>query len=354
MSKRGTGDLPPTGARPRFTPKGGEAALRELKTISLTPLLFMLLSLLLTACSLDSKATEPRWMVLVTTQELAESGLLDVLLPPFEQSNGVRIKRLALTTAKALDYAALAGVDVLLLPAGPGFDKLAGPPPTVPPFQSQPYPTPTISSGLKPLPSPQPSAYLFAERQLALWSEMILVAPVGDPWKLRESSVDVVSALKLLALNDVRFYSPRPEAEPGLSLTEGRLWNLIGRGDLKDRGNGYRQIEGDLNTVLRQAATDQAYTLTTKAAWGLSQNGAVKGKLEIAFTNDAALFLAYEVAIPANVPTQDRDLNLARAFVEYLTNQQAQSTIAQYKKEANASLFQPNYRSVYLPPAPKK
>jgi tungstate transport system substrate-binding protein len=307
----------------------------------------LLLSLLLVACSTDKGAVEPRWLVLVTTQELEDSGLLDAVLPPFEQSTGVRVKRLALTTAKALDYAGLAGVDVVLLPAGSAFDKLAGPAPTIPAFQPQPYPTPTAAvAGPGPAPAPQPLGYLFNERRLALWSAVVLLAPSGDPLNLH-SSPDVASALKQIALTNSRFYAPDSQSEPGYAVLEQRLWNLIGRGNPADRGTGYRQIEGDINSVMKQAATDQAYMLATAASFYTS---GTENKLGVAFSNDYTLFLPYEVIVPNDTTTQDRDVKLARNFVSYLTNQKAQAIITQLSKPPFGAFFRPYYHSVYLPP----
>ncbi len=306
------------------------------------------LSVLLTACSTDRKAVEPRWLVLVTTQELEDSGLLDVLLPPFEQSSGVRVKRLPLTTAKALEYASLAGVDVLLLPAGAAFDKLAGPAPTLPPFQSQPYPTPTVATGPLPEPSPQPFGYLFNERRLALWSELVVIAPADDPLKLRDLP-DLANVFKRIALSNARFYAPGPKSEPGYYAFEQRIWGLIGRDDLKDRGSGYRQVDSDIVSLLKQAADEQAYTFVTAATFVANQEK-LKGKLEIGFTGDYALFLPYELATPNNIGSQDRDVKLARTLIAYLTNQKTQATISEYKKPSfSTPLYRPYYFPVYVP-----
>src|SRR5207248_78166 len=107
--------------------------------------------------------------------------LLDAIVPPFERATGVHVKRLPLSTAKALEYANLAGVDVVLLPAGAAFDKLAGPPPTYPPYRKELYPTPTAGTEPGPPDPPQPPGYIFNERRLVLWSELVLVGPPGDP-----------------------------------------------------------------------------------------------------------------------------------------------------------------------------
>src|SRR4051812_2398804 len=111
--------------------------------LGLMAALWLALSLALAACSVDRSAVEPRWLSLVTTQGLQDSGLLDILIPPYEQANNVRVKRLPVTTAMGLDYARKAGVDVLLLPGGPALDPLGGPAPTFPPYRKELFPTPT-------------------------------------------------------------------------------------------------------------------------------------------------------------------------------------------------------------------
>lgn len=311
------------------------------------------LALLLAGCSVSRGAVEPRWLVLVTTQELEDSGLLDTILPPFEQSTGVRVKHLPLTTAKALDYARLAGVDVLLLPAGPAFDTLAGPAPTIPPYRPEPYPTPTALAGPAPEPSPQPLNFLYNERRLALWSQLVLVAPPTDPAKTK-STVSVVDALKNVTLVNARFYAPKATAEPGLVATVERLWKTKGFNDAKSRGTGYQEIDGDVGTVLRQAASDQAYTIVPLSLFQQSQSlpwpVGTKGRLDVGFSGDLALYLPYEAVVPNNTgpQAQDRDVKLARSLVSYLTNQQAQTLIVGFNSPRTTFKLAP-YRPYYFP-----
>jgi tungstate transport system substrate-binding protein len=310
--------------------------------------LLLALSLVLAACSTDRSAVEPKWLVLVTTQELEDSGLLDIIIPPYEKASGVRVKRLPVTTATALDYASKAGVDVLLLPGGPALDKLGGPGPTYPPYQREPFPTPTAYAGPGQEPPLQPDA-LYNERKLALWSELVALAPVDD--QLIKNPPDVAGFLKLVTLNNAPFYAPAPAQEPGLAATEERFWGLKGFFTPADRGTGYRQIEADIATIVKKAAEDKAFTIAPLATFvKLQDDSAVKGKLEIALSGDIALYQPYEVLVPNNTPGTDRDVKLARTLADYLTNQQAQALIAGYiPPGANHSLYRPYYYPVYVP-----
>ncbi|HEX2914894.1 MAG TPA: hypothetical protein VH186_29140 [Chloroflexia bacterium] len=310
------------------------------------------LAVMLAACSTQRGATEPRWMVLLTTPEMENSGLLDAIIPPFEKANGVHVKRLPVSTTKALDYAALAGIDVTLLPAGSAFDKMAGPAPTIPPFQKEPFPTPTPNSGPLPDTTPLPWGYLYKDRQLALWSEVVLAAPANDPLKLGNLN-DVATCLKNVALSNALMYAPTQASEPGLYTLETRLWQLIGRNEPKDRGSGYHEVATDIDSLLKKAGEDNAYVLTPLSALLAYQNangGADKSKLKIGFRGDYTLFLPYDVAVPNHILPTDPDTGLARAFVAYLTGPTTQEQIAGFKQtQTNLSPFQPYYHSVYVP-----
>ncbi len=307
------------------------------------------LATLLSACSLQREA-EPRWLVLLTTKELDESGLLEAIIPPFEQQSGLKVKRLPLATATALGYADKAGIDLILLPGGPALDQRAGPSPTFPAYQPEPFPTPTPNAGPSEIAPPLPGL-LYNERRLAFWSQLVLVAPLNDPLGL-STRPDAVTGLKVIATTNSKFYGPLPASEPGLATLEQRLWNVIGRFGPADRGSGYRQIEGDFEKLLKTAAQDGAYTLVPFSTFLINRNE-IKDKLKIGFENDKALFLPYEIAVPNNSPpqNQDRDVKLARSFVAFLTNQTGQSIITKFSPSGQSSLpYRPYYFPVFVAP----
>jgi tungstate transport system substrate-binding protein len=311
--------------------------------------LLMVSSLALAACSTDRSVVEPRWLVLLTTQELQDSGLLDIIIPPYEQANNVRVKRLPVTTAAGIDYALKAGVDVLLLPGGPALDQLGGPGPTYPPYQRESFPTPTAYAGPGPEPAPQPHPALYNERKLALWSELVALAPADD--QLVKNPPDIAGFLKLVALNNAPFYAPAPAQEPGLAATQERFWTLKGLYTPADRGAGYRVLDYDSAEIVKKAAGDKAFTIAPLATFlKLQADPAVKGKLKIALPGDLALYQPYEVLVPNNAPGTDRDVKLARTFADYLTNQKAQALIAGYTPSgADHPVYRPTYFPVYVP-----
>lgn len=311
--------------------------------------LMLVLTLVLAACSTDRSAVEPKWLALVTTQELEDSGLLDIIIPPYEQANNVRVKRLPVTTALGLKYARNAGVDVLLLPGGPALDALGGPSPTYPPYQKELFPTPTAYAGPGPEPELQPNL-LYNERKLALWTELVALTPADD--QTAQTAPDIANFLKLVVLNNTPFYVPTATQEPGLVATLDRLWGLKGLYTPADRGTGYRQIDADIATVVKKAAEDKAFVIAPLATFIKLQQSdpTLKGKLKIALALDKTLYQPYEVLVPNNTPGTDRDVKLARTLADYLTNQKAQALIAGYiPPGADHPLYRPYYYPVFIP-----
>jgi tungstate transport system substrate-binding protein len=305
------------------------------------------LGLLLTACSLNKKAEEQSWLVIATTQDLSNSGLLERLLPPFEQANKVRVKLLPVSQAKALEYARNGGVDVLLveLSKSETLFKLAGampqPLPYQPEFNSNPLTAPT------PLPQPKPTPSfdnIMTGRELAFWSDLVLVGPTDDLARVG-AQYNASRAFKWIALNNTPFIVAG-EA-PGLVEAQNRIWGLIGRNNENDRGTGYRVVAGDAQSALKEAEAQGAYLVIPRYVY---LNNAPSGKLKVILQNDPILYLGYELSIPNTIRIPDRDVSLARAFVYYLASNSSQATISEFRKD-NASdyLFRPYSYRVYFP-----
>jgi len=69
-------------------------------------------SLVLSACS--SKPSNPS-LILATTTSTQDSGLLDVLIPAFEQQTGYQVKVVAVGSGQALTMGQQGNADVLLV-----------------------------------------------------------------------------------------------------------------------------------------------------------------------------------------------------------------------------------------------
>ncbi len=308
----------------------------------------LILSNLLVACSLGKKSEEPRWFVLAVTNDLNNSGLLDVLLPPFEQANNLKVKKLAVSYGQALAYARDGGVDALLIESSnqPELANLAGGAPAIPAYnaeQNRNSLTQTTSSVAKPTFTPSFDNIMTA-RKLVFWADLVLVGPNSDVARVGEQ-YDAGRAFKWMALNNAPYIVAKDA--PALREQQDRLWKLVGRLTESERGTGYRVIEGDSQVALKEAASSRAYTLVP---YYLYLNSEQKSKLKIILANDATFFIGYELSIPNLIRIKDRDVSLSQSFAYYLTNSATQSIIYNFKKEKSSpNLFQTSNFTVYQP-----
>jgi tungstate transport system substrate-binding protein len=310
-------------------------------------LIALLLASLLAGCSLSKKTEETRWFVLATTPDLNNSGLLDVLLPPFEKANNLRVKRLPVSYEKALAYAHDGGVDALLVETnkGQGLFNLAGAPPEIFPFEPKVNASPLTA----PTPVPQPTATpsfdnIMTQRKLAFWSDLVMVGPADDKYEVG-AQYDAGRAFKWIALKNVPFVVAG--GSPGLREVQEGIWRQIGRGSESDRGSGYRIISGDSETALQEAEKQGAYTIVPRYMF---LNSGQSGKLKVILDKDPAFYLGYEVSIPNRIRIQDRDVSLASLFVYYLTEPGTQTVITNYKNSTtNNNLFRPLNFRVFIP-----
>jgi tungstate transport system substrate-binding protein len=313
----------------------------------LSLLFILLLSLFLTACSLDRKSADTtRWLILATSQEVADSGLLEAVVPKFEQTSGVKVKRLTVTTEQALRYARDGGVDVLLLNGGTQLDELAGSPPVLPPYSENPLPTPTLPPVPTATPTPQAVNFLLSERTLIFWSQIILVGSINDPCALVNSSTALKAMQRIITPNSGCKVMVAGK-EPGLRSVEENLWELVGSFKVEERGANYQIFNGDALATLREAEKLGAYAVVPLSIFLTYANPA---KMKIIYDRDAAFYTPYEAAIPNITRFRDRDLPLARSFVSYLTGTEVQNIIADTgKAKFNRPIFRPKGFLVYVP-----
>lgn len=345
--------------------------MKSFRFVKFTVVLALLLvaSLLLTSCSLSKNTGETQWLVVATSQEIADAGLPDAISARFEQQYNVKIKWLPVSTCKALNYANQdSRIDVMLIsggnlldqPAPPDYDFckdaplptdstagiLAGPAPTLPAYNAPATtPTPLVPS-VAPLPSPTPLAikYLWAERQRVFWSPLVLVGPTSDPLHLANSA-NIAKALKTLGEENGAFLSPGQE--PGIRQLEEQWWQQVGTGELKLRGQNYRIYDGDAKTTLTAAENSNTYTIVPLDIYLTSQENS---KLSIILGQDISMFMPYEAMVHNSTRCGNCNLQLAREFINYLLTPDIQKAITklgqtQYKRE----FFRPADYRVYRP-----
>jgi tungstate transport system substrate-binding protein len=222
--------------------------------------------------------------------------------------------------------------------------KLAGEPPFIPPYADPPLLTPTPA----PLPTATPTALPFdvpfAERKLVLWSKLVLVGPTDDPAKAGKEA-KVTNALQDIANTNATIIATTQET--GINQQTDRIWGLVGKLDIIQRGKGYRVITGNALDGLREAEKTGGYIILPLNVY---INNRVEGKSKIIYEKDLTLFLGYEATIRNYISIPGQDITLPRKFVAYLLSPTAQNLIESYKNPLSATaLFYSKDLSVFIP-----
>lgn len=246
-------------------------------------------------------------IILSTTTSTQDSGLLDYLLPIFEEETGATVKTVAVGTGAALEMGQNGEADVLLVHAKADEEK----------FVADGYGT---------------------ERQDVMYNDFVLVGPKDDALKLKETSgSDIQSALKNISNSGSSFVSRGDDS--GTHKKELKLWEATG---LSPEGEWYVSAGAGMADVLKIASEKQAYTITDRATY-LKLKDTLD--LDVLVEGDENLFNQYGV-IPVNPEREDNaEINEAgaKAFADWIVSEEAQKLIEEYGvEEFGEPLFIPN------------
>ena len=270
--------------------------------ISVLPLLFIL-ALALTACgpvtplATEAPPTQPpptqpavKEVILATTTSTQDSGLLDVLLPIFEQKTGYTVKVVAVGTGQALKMGEEGNADVLLVHA-PSSEKT---------FMGNAFGT---------------------DRRLVMHNDFIIVGPADDPAGIRGSAT-AVEAFTKIAQAGSSFTSRGDDS--GTNKAELKLWQNTG---ITPQGTWYEETGQGMGPTLTIASEKGAYTLTDRATYLANKDNL---NLEILVEGDNALLNVYHVISvnPENWPKVN--LGGATAFADFLVSEEGQTLIGQF------------------------
>jgi tungstate transport system substrate-binding protein len=187
-------------------------------------------------------------VILATTTSTQDSGLLDVLVPKFEEETGYKVKTIAVGTGAALAMGEKGEADVLLCHAYQDEAKL-------------------IESGAG------------INHQLVMHNDFIIVGPPEDPAGIKGSKV--VDAFKQIAEKREVFVSRGDNS--GTHKMELKLWDAAG---ITPEGEWYQQSGTGMGATLNIANEKRGHTLSDRATY-LAQKKNVK--LDILVEGEASL-----------------------------------------------------------------
>ena len=234
-----------------------------------------------------AQAPGSRTVILSTTTSTQDSGLLDVLVPLFEQQTGYSVKTISVGTGQALALAARGEADVTLAHA-PALEKKY------------------VADGT------------LHSRRLVMYNDFLLIGPEADPAKIRGEK-SVATALKNVAEAKARFVSRGDKS--GTHTLELGLWKTAG---VTPGAPWYIESGQGMGATLGIANDRHAYTLTDRATLlAFARRVDLKPMVE----GDKLLLNIYSVmeVNPANGPK----VNAAggKAFADFVLAPETQAVI---------------------------
>ncbi len=259
-------------------------------------------------------------LVLATTTSTQDSGLLDVILPDFNQKYGAETEVIAVGTGQAIALGEQGDADVLLVHARSREDAF-------------------VEAGFG------------VNRQDVMYNDFVIVGPASDPAGIM-GMTDVAAAFEKLAETQSLFVSRGDDS--GTHTKEQGLWKAttvpledapsLAGGDktfVRPNGEWYQSVGQGMGATLTMADEQQAYTLSDRATY-LART--LEGTdLVIVVEGDSRLFNPYGVIAinPELRPTVN--FTGAQAFIDWITSVETQQMISEFGVDKFGSpLFTPD------------
>ena len=251
-----------------------------------------LLTVILLLCAVFLLPADAGRLKLATTTSTDNSGLLDILIPPFEAQTGLKVDVIAVGTGKAIALGEKGDVDIILVHARAAEDK----------FVAEGY---------------------GVNRQDVMHNDFIILGPGSDPAGIRGVE-SAAGAFQKLESARGEFISRGDDS--GTHKKERALWKTAG---VEPKGRWYKEVGQGMGAVITMANDLQAYTLADRGTY-LSMKEKIT--LEILVEGDGVLFNPYGV-IAVN-PKRHPHVNFegATAFIEWITSIPGQRIIGSFKK----------------------
>ena len=242
-------------------------------------------------------------LILATTTSTQDSGLLDVLVPDFEQRTGYTVKTVAVGSGEAMKMGQECNADVLLVHS-PAAEK---------DFMSNNY---------------------GSDRRLVMHNDFIIVGPSADPAGVKSTATSV-DAFTKIAETKSKFISRGDNS--GTNAKELAIWKSA---NITPEGDWYIETGQGMGASLTIASEQSAYILTDRATYLANKANL---QLDILSEGDAALLNIYHVIVVNLANCPDVNNTGAIAFADYIVAPEAQTLIGGFGVEKyGQALFTPD------------
>ena len=229
-------------------------------------------------------------LVLATTTSTENSGLLDVLIPPFEEKYNARVDVVSVGTGKAISLAENGDADIILVHARDAENEF-------------------VEAGFG------------VNRRDVMYNDFVISGPASDPAGVKGME-NASEAFSEIAQSNSSFVSRGDDS--GTNKKELSIWAST---DVEPSGNWYIETGQGMGASLNVANEKEAYILADRGTY-LAYSSDLD--IEILVEGDSELFNPYGI-IPVN-PAYHTHVNyqMAMSFVGYITSHQGQKIISEY------------------------
>lgn len=261
-------------------------------------MLFLLLMALWVGMVSPAQARKER-LILATTTSTQNSGLLDVLLPPFEQKHNVRVHVIAVGTGQALKLGEAGDADLVMVHARAQEDAF-------------------VAAGFG------------VKRHDLMYNDFVILGPAADPAGIRGLR-DAPEALGKIAAAKANFVSRADQS--GTHVMEKNLWQQAG---VTPQGRWYVESGRGMGEVIHMATELRGYALADRGTY-LAYLG--KTDLDILCEGDERLFNPYGVIAVNPQRHPHVKIALAEKLIDYLLSEEARSLITSFHVDGKQLFF---------------
>lgn len=230
-------------------------------------------------------------LILATTTSTQDSGLLDVLVPMFEQQSGYRVKTISVGTGQALALGERGEADVLLVHAPPSEKTWMA-----------------AGHGI--------------ERRLVMYNDFVVLGPSDDPAGVA-GATSGVEAMQKIAANAAPFISRGDNS--GTNQFELGIWKSAG---IDPKGQPWYQEAGQgMGQTLTISSQKAAYTIADRGTY-LAQQASLD--LTIQAQGYQNFLNVYHVMVVNPEKSASINVEGARAFADFMVTTDTQGTIGQF------------------------
>ena len=256
-------------------------------------------ALLLSACGDDGD------LILATTTSTENSGLLEVLVPLFEEDSGDNVKVIAVGSGAAMKLGEQGDADVLLV-------------------HSPAAEVAFVDAGYG------------VERARVMFNDFVIVGPSEDPAGIA-GTADAAAAFAAIHAAGASFVSRGDDS--GTHAKERTLWAAADL-DAPTSEGWYAETGQGMGATLTVAAETRGYTLSDRATWLAVADAE---DLPIQTEGDEALFNVYHVIVVNPDEHDGLNTEAARRFRSFLLDPETQAVISDFGLEEHGQALFTGY-----------